>query len=77
VVGETNDGRLNDVRARTITPQHAIEAIEQARSADHSPNTLARELRYDPAWRAFASRSSMILPMKDDLRASDARNAGS
>ena len=30
VVGETNDGRLNDIRARTITYQHAIEAIEQA-----------------------------------------------
>jgi len=32
VVGETNDGRLNDIRARTITYQHAIEAIEQASS---------------------------------------------
>lgn len=32
VVGETNDGRLNDIRARTITYQHAIEAIEQAKA---------------------------------------------
>ncbi len=32
IVGETNDGRLNDIRARTITYQHAIEAIEQAKS---------------------------------------------
>lgn len=32
VVGETNDGGLNDIRTRTITPQHAIEAIEQART---------------------------------------------
>jgi D-aminopeptidase len=30
VVGETNDGRLNDIRARTITYQHAIDAIERA-----------------------------------------------
>lgn len=30
VIGETNDGVLNDIRARTITHQHAIEAIEQA-----------------------------------------------
>ena len=30
VVGETNDGRLNDIRARTITYQHALEAIQQA-----------------------------------------------
>jgi D-aminopeptidase len=32
VVGETNDGRLNDIRARTVTFQHAIEAIEHATS---------------------------------------------
>jgi D-aminopeptidase len=32
VVGETNDGRLNDIRARTISHQHAIEAIEHATS---------------------------------------------
>ncbi len=30
VVGETNDGHLNDIRARTVTYQHAIDAIEQA-----------------------------------------------
>jgi D-aminopeptidase len=32
VVGETNDGRLNDIRARTVTYQHAIDAIEHATS---------------------------------------------
>jgi D-aminopeptidase len=32
VVGETNDGKLNDIRARTIAYQHAIEAIEQAQT---------------------------------------------
>jgi D-aminopeptidase len=32
VVGETNDGHLNDIRARTITYQHAIDAIERATS---------------------------------------------
>jgi D-aminopeptidase len=32
VVGETNDGKLNDIRARTITFQHALDAIAQARS---------------------------------------------
>lgn len=31
VVGETNDGKLNDIRARTVTFQHALEAIEHAR----------------------------------------------
>jgi D-aminopeptidase len=32
VVGETNDGKLNDIRARNVTFQHALDAIEQARS---------------------------------------------
>ena len=32
VVGETNDSRLNDIRARIVTPAHAVEAIESAGS---------------------------------------------
>jgi D-aminopeptidase len=31
VVGETNDGYLNDIRARVLTKDHFIEAIESAR----------------------------------------------
>jgi D-aminopeptidase len=31
VVGETNDGFLNDIRGRHVTPAHAIAAIEGAR----------------------------------------------
>jgi D-aminopeptidase len=32
VVGETNDGFLNDIRGRHITELHALEAIKQAKS---------------------------------------------
>jgi len=32
VVGETNDGFLNDIRSRFITPRQVIKAIEQATS---------------------------------------------
>ncbi len=32
VVGETNDGRLNDIRARTITEAHVLTAINTASS---------------------------------------------
>ena len=32
VVGETNDGRINDIRARALRPSHAMEAIRHARS---------------------------------------------
>jgi D-aminopeptidase len=31
VVGETNDGTLNDIRARRVRPSDAVAAIEQAR----------------------------------------------
>ncbi|WP_425501356.1 P1 family peptidase [Phytoactinopolyspora mesophila] len=30
LVGETNDGALNDIRGRHVTEEHVIEAIEQA-----------------------------------------------
>src|SRR5690606_2340149 len=30
VVGETNDGGLNDIRARPVTPQHVVHALESA-----------------------------------------------
>jgi D-aminopeptidase len=30
VVGETNDGALNDIRARPITPEHVVRALESA-----------------------------------------------
>jgi D-aminopeptidase len=32
VVGETNDGGLNNIRARVITAQHVLEAINSAKS---------------------------------------------
>ena len=32
VVGETNDGFLNDIRARAVTESHVLAAIENAKS---------------------------------------------
>lgn len=32
VVGETNDGRINAIRRRAVTPVHAVQAIEMAAS---------------------------------------------
>jgi len=34
VVGETNDGWLNDIRGRHITPAHVLEAIEAAKTGE-------------------------------------------
>lgn len=31
VVGETNDGKLNDIRGRNVTKQHVLEAIKNAK----------------------------------------------
>ena len=31
-VGETNDGRVNDIRARFVSPDHVIEALRRAES---------------------------------------------
>jgi len=36
IVGETNDGELNDIRKRYVTPRHVLEAIENA-----SPDNIA------------------------------------
>ena len=32
VIGETNDGFLNDIRGRHVTKQHVLDAIQQAKS---------------------------------------------
>src|SRR5690606_40656739 len=34
VVGETNDGFLNDIRARPLRPRHVVEALEGASTAE-------------------------------------------
>ena len=34
VVGETNDGFLNDIRARPLQPAHVVQALESASTAD-------------------------------------------
>lgn len=34
VVGETNDGFLNDIRARPLRPEHVVEALESASTDD-------------------------------------------
>ncbi len=40
VVGETNDGRLNDIRTRPITPDHVRSAIESARAGTVEEGTV-------------------------------------
>lgn len=40
IVGETNDGYLNDIRGRHITQQHVVEAITKARTGPVSEGNV-------------------------------------
>src|SRR5690606_2395299 len=62
VVGETNDGHLNDIRARHVTRAHVLEAIESARggpvaqgNVGAGTGTVAFALNggIGPSWRAM------------------------
>lgn len=40
VVGETNDGLLNDIRARALRPEHVTDALENARGGPVEEGTV-------------------------------------
>lgn len=63
VVGETNDGGLNDIRARVITPEHAVEAIQTASTGPVEEGGVgagAGTIAF--GWKGGIGTSSRILP---------------
>lgn len=63
VVGETNDGFLNDIRRRAVRPEHAIEAIERAASgAVVEGNVGAGTGTIAFGWKGGIGTSSRRLP---------------
>ncbi|PWE17827.1 aminopeptidase [Marinicauda salina] len=63
VVGETNDARLNDIRARVVTPAHAVEAIETASGgpvAEGAVGAGAGTVAF--GWKGGIGTSSRALP---------------
>lgn len=63
VVGETNDGYLNDIRARRVTPAHARAAIEAARGgpvAEGSVGAGTGTVAFD--WKGGIGTASRRLP---------------
>ncbi|MGP1281878.1 MAG: DmpA family aminopeptidase [Parasphingopyxis sp.] len=63
VVGETNDGFLNDIRVRRVTPDHAIAAIEAARGgavAEGSVGAGTGTIAF--GWKGGIGTSSRRLP---------------
>jgi D-aminopeptidase len=63
VVGETNDGGLNDIRSRVVTPQHAIQAIRQATAGPVKEGCVgAGTGTVCFGWKGGIGTSSRVLP---------------
>lgn len=65
VVGETNDGFLNDIRSRPIRPEHVVRALERADTgavAEGSVGAGAGTIAF--GWKGGIGTSSRILPAR-------------
>ncbi len=63
IVGETNDGYLNDIRARVITPDHVRQAIESATDGEVAEGTVgAGTGTVAFGWKGGIGTSSRRLP---------------
>ncbi len=63
VVGETNDGRLNDIRARGVTPAHMAEALATATGgpvAEGSVGAGTGTMAF--GWKGGIGTASRVLP---------------
>lgn len=62
-VGETNDGYLNDIRARTLTPAHVLTAIRDARPGPVAEGCVgAGTGTITFGWKGGIGTSSRVLP---------------
>lgn len=65
IVGETNDGRLNDIRARRVTARDVIAALEAAASGPvEEGNVGAGTGTVAFGWKGGIGTSSRVLPAK-------------
>lgn len=63
VVGETNDGFLNDIRARPIRPEHVISAIRSARTGPVEEGAVGAGTGTRAfGWKGGIGTSSRVLP---------------
>jgi D-aminopeptidase len=63
VVGETNDGTLNDIRARPVTPDHVVAALEGAAAGPVEEGAVgagAGTVAF--GWKGGIGTSSRVLP---------------
>lgn len=63
VVGETNDGRINDIRQRALRPAHALEAIRVAKSGPVEEGSVGAGMgTVNFGWKGGIGTSSRVLP---------------
>lgn len=63
VVGETNDGRINNIRLRAIQPDHAIEAINKASVGPVEEGSVGAGMgTVTFGWKGGIGTSSRVLP---------------
>jgi D-aminopeptidase len=63
VVGETNDGGLNDIRSRPITPAHVVEALEGAHDGPVDEGSVGAGTGTRAfGWKGGMGTASRILP---------------
>lgn len=63
VVGETNDGRINAIRERAVTPEHAIEAITSAVSGPVAEGSVGAGMgTVNFGWKGGIGTSSRLVP---------------
>jgi D-aminopeptidase len=63
VVGETNDGGLNDIRSRPIRPEHVVEALESASGGPLEEGAVgAGTGTVAFGWKGGIGTSSRVLP---------------
>src|SRR5690606_16097350 len=63
IVGETNDGFLNDIRARELTPEHILQAIQSESSGTVEEGVVgAGTGTIAVGWKRRTGTSSTLLP---------------
>jgi len=63
VVGETNDGGLNDIRARPVEPEHVVAALESATSGAVEEGSVGAGTGTRAfGWKGGIGTSSRVLP---------------
>ncbi|ALO47444.1 P1 family peptidase [Pseudohongiella spirulinae] len=66
VVGETNDGRINNIRLRAVRPEHAIAAIDSASSGPVAEGSVGAGMgTVSFGWKGGIGTSSRVLPAND------------